>query len=223
MKKIILMSIILLCIFASCGETTKKNVRPTNGAYYEGDSVNFVKYTYKEGILVSEEPFLNNRIHGTAKHYYTNGILRTTIEYKEAKRNGIMLSYYETGEKHSDIPYLNGKIDGTRHNYTMAGALTMVCAYVNGKPVPPLEEYDAGGQLIKQPVIKFSTSGGILKMELSNKTFIPTAFVKVVNDELVEIPIEKGVGRLSGAKKGTQIRAYYKSSRGAEGAVDAKY
>jgi hypothetical protein len=223
MKKILLMSIVLLGIFAACGETIKKPARPKDGVHYEGDSVNFIKYTYKEGALMSEEPFVNNRIHGEAKHYYSNGNLRTVIGYKEAKRDGVMFSYYETGEKHSDIPYSNGKVDGTRHNYKKDGSLTMVCSYVNGKPVPPLEEYDGGGKAIKQPVIKFSTSGGVLKIELSDRTFIPFAFYTIVKGELIEIPIDKGVGRLAGAKKGTQIRVLYKTPRGTEGAVDAKY
>jgi hypothetical protein len=222
MKRIVLLSIISLCIFA-CGETVKKPVPPRDGVQYEGDSINFIKYTYKEGVLISEEPFVNNKMHGVAKHYYQNGNLRNTIEYKDAKRNGVMLFYYETGEKHSDIPYLNGKVNGTRHNYKKDGSLTMVCSFVEGKPIPPLEEYDAGGKLIKQPVIKFSTSGGVLKMELSDRTFTASSFFKIVKGELVEIPSEKGVGRLPGASKGIQIRAHYKSPRGAEGAVDAKY
>jgi hypothetical protein len=216
------MSTILIGIFA-CGETVKKPAPPRDGVQYEGDSLNFIKYTYKEGALVSEEPFVNGRIHGVAKHYYTNGTLRTSIEYKEAKRNGIMVSYYETGEKHGDIPYLNGKIHGTRHNYKKDGSLTMVCTFENGKPVPPLEEYDALGKKLKQPTIKFSMSGGILRMELTDKTCTSVAFYKIVKGELVEIPTEKSVGRLAGATKGTQIRACYRSSRGAEGAVDAKY
>jgi hypothetical protein len=222
MKKIFVISIILSCIFA-CGQSTKKAEPPRNGVHYEGDSLNFIKYTYKEGNLASEEPFVNGRIHGVAKHYYSNGKLRTVIEYKEAKRHGIMLSYYETGEKHGDIPYTNGKINGTRHNYKKDGSLTMVCSYVNGKPVPPLEEYDAAGEKIKQPIIKFSTSGGTLRMELNNKTYTSPTFFKIEKDKLVEIPTEKGIGRLSGAKKGIQIRAYYKTPRGTEGAVDAKY
>jgi hypothetical protein len=222
MKRIFLISIVLIGIFA-CGESIKKPVPPRDGVQYEGDSLNFTKYTYKEGVLSSVELFANGKIHGVATHYYQNGNLRTTIEYKEAKRNGIMVSYYETGEKHGDVPYLNGKINGTRHNYKKDGSLTMVCSYVNGKPIPPLEEYDAAGKKIKQPEIKFSTSGGILKMELSDRTYTSPSFYKIVKDELIEIPVEKGVGRLSGAVKGTKIRAYYKSPRGAEGAIDAKY
>jgi hypothetical protein len=222
MKRVFLTSIILIGIFA-CGESVKKTAPPRDGVQYEGDSLNFIKYTYKEGVLVSEEPFVNGKIHGVAKHYYQNGNLHTTIEYKEARRNGILVSYYETGEKHGDVPYSNGKINGTRHNYKKNGSLTMVCSYVNGKPVPPLEEYDASGEEIKQPAINFSTREGALKMELNNKTYTPLSFYKIVKDELIEIPTEKGVGRLSGAVKGTQIRAYYKSPRGVEGAVDAKY
>jgi hypothetical protein len=99
----------------------------------------------------------------------------------------------------------------------------MVCSYVKGKPVPPLEEYDAGGKAIKQPAIKFTTSGGVLKMELSDRTFTSPTFYTIVKGELIEIPTDKGVGRLVGAKKGVQIRALYISPRGTEGAVDAKY
>jgi hypothetical protein len=222
MKKIFIICVILLSFFG-CAETAKKPEPPRNGVQYEGDSTNFVKYTYKEGNLMSEEPFVNNKMHGEAKYYYQNGKLRNTIEYKDAKRNGLLTYYYETGEKHSDIPYVNGKIHGTRHNYKKNDSLTMVCTYVDGKPVPPLEEYDAAGEKIKQPTIKFSVSGGVLKMELSNRTFVATSFVRIEKDSLIEIPVEKGAGRLPGAKKGVLIRAYYKSPRGAEGAVDAKY
>jgi hypothetical protein len=222
MRKIFLASVILLGIFA-CGESTKKTGPPRDGVVYEGDSLNFVKFTYKEGKLASEEPFVNGRIHGVAKHYYSNGNLRTVIEYKEAKRHGTMLSYYETGEKHGDIPYENGKVNGTRHNYKKDGSMTMVCTYENGKPVPPLDEYDAAGTKIKQPTIKFSVSGGILKMELSDRTYTSPVFYQIEKGNLIEIPTEKSVGRLAGAKKGIKIRAVYKSPRGAEGAVDAKY
>jgi hypothetical protein len=222
MKNILLISLLSISLFA-CNESTKKPAPPRDGVLYEGDSLNFVKYTYKNGLLVSEEPFADGKIHGVAKHYFQNGNLRNTIEYKEARRNGTMITYYETGEKHGDVPYLNGKIHGTRHNYKKDGSPTMTCSYVNGKPVPPLEEYDAAGEKIKQPTIKFSTSGGVLKMELSNRTYTNVSFYKIVKNELIEIPTEKGIGRLSGAVKGTQIRAQYRSPRGAEGAVDAKY
>jgi hypothetical protein len=222
MKRIFLIGVILMGLFA-CNESTKKPSPPRDGALYEGDSLNFIKYTYKEGTLTSEETFVNGKIHGVAKYYYRNGNIRTTIEYKEARRNGIATSYYETGEKHGDTPYLDGKINGIKHNYKKDGSPTMVCSYENGKPVPPLEEYDAVGEKIKQPVIKFSTSGGVLRMELNDKTCTSVSFYKIVKDKLIEIPTEKGVGRLPGAVKGTQIRAYYKSPRGADGAVDAKY
>jgi hypothetical protein len=222
MRNIFLMSILLLAIFA-CGGTTKKPVPPRDGFTYDGDSLNFVKSTYKEGVLITEETFVNGKIDGQAKHYYKDGTLRSTIEYKEAKRNGMMISYYETGEKHGDIPYVNGKINGTRHNYKKDGSLTMVCSYVDGKPVPPLEEYDVAGKKLTQPVIKFSSSGGALKMELNDKTYTSATFFRIADGKLVEIPAEKGVVRLPGAKKGTEIRAYYKTPRGAEGAVDAKY
>jgi hypothetical protein len=222
MRKIFTICIILVHLFA-CIETTKKAEPPRDGVRYEGDSINFMKYTYKEGHLVSEEPFANNRMHGEAKYYYPNGKLRATIEYKEAKRNGIFVSYYETGEKHSDMPYVNGKINGVRRTYKKDGSPTMTCSYVNGEPIPPLEEYDAAGGKIKQPTIKFTASGGTLKMELSDRTFTSPAFFKIEKGKLIEIPTEKGIGRLSGAKRGVQIRAVYKSPRGAEGAVDAKY
>jgi hypothetical protein len=222
MRKIVIISVILLSLF-SCIETTKKPEPPRDGDVYEGDSLNFIKKTYKEGNLISEEPFVNGRIHGEAKYYYQNGKLRRTIEYKDARRNGLFVYYYETGEKYSEELYVNGKINGVKHSYMKNGSLTMSCSYVDGEPVPPLEEYDAGGKKIKQPTIKFKLSGGTLKMELSDRSFTSASFFKIEKGTLVKIPTEKGVGSLAGAKKGVQIRAHYKSPRGAEGAVDAKY
>jgi hypothetical protein len=221
MRKLFFISI-MLSIFA-CTGTTKKTDPPRDGVVYDGDTINFVKYTYKAGILASEEPFVNNRMHGVAKYYYSDGKLQTTIEYKDARRNGTLIYYYETGEKYGDVSYLDGKIHGVRHNYKKDGSLTMVCSYVDGKPVPPLEEYDAVGEKIKQPTVKFSMSGGKLKMELSDRTYTSPSFFKIEKGNFIEIPTEKSVGYLSGAQKGTQIRVYYKSPRGAEGALDAKY
>ncbi|MDR2383093.1 MAG: hypothetical protein LBD76_04315 [Prevotellaceae bacterium] len=222
MRKIVIISVILFSFF-SCIEKTKKAEPPRDGVVYEGDSLNFLKKTYKGGNLASEEPFVNGRMHGEAKYYYPNGKLRRTIEYKEARRNGLFVYYYDTGEKYSDEQYVNGKVNGLKQNYMKNGTVTMSCSFVDGKPVPPLEEYDAGGKKIKQPTVKFTLSGGTLKMELSDRAFTSASFFKIEKDKLVEIPTEKGVGRLAGAKKGVQIRAYYKSPRGAEGAVDVKY
>jgi hypothetical protein len=222
MKKTVIISVILLSLF-SCIETTKKTEPPKDGPVYDGDTINFTKKVYKEGVLISEEPFVNNRMHGEAKYFYPSGKLRRTIEYKDAKRDGRFVYYYETGEKYSDELYVNGKLNGLKQNYKKDGTVTMSCSYVDGKPVPPLKEYDAGGKIIKQPTIKFSLSGETLKMELSDRTFTSASFYTIVKGKLIEIPTEKGVGRLIGAKKGVQIRACYKSPRGADGAVDAKY
>jgi hypothetical protein len=222
MRKIVIVSVILLSLF-SCFETTKKAEPPRDGPVYEGDSLNFIKKIYKGGNLVSEETFVNGRIHGEAKYYYQDGKLRRTIEYKNAKRNGMLVYYYETGEKYSEESYVDGKLNGVKHTYRKNGSIAMTCSFVDGKPVPPLEEFDAGGEKIKQPTIKFSLSGETLKMELSDRTFTSASFYTIVKGKLIEIPTEKGVGRLIGAKKGVQIRACYKSPRGADGAVDAKY
>jgi hypothetical protein len=209
----------------ACGETVKKSQIPTDGYYYEppDDTVNFVKYFYKEGKLVSETPFVDHKAEGLYKDYYSNGNPRLTVEYKNAKREGMTVSYYETGEKHGEIPYVNGKVHGTKYFYKKDGSVTMKSVYENDKPVPPLEEYDTKGDKIPQPTIKFKSVGGVLKMELSDKSFSSVKFYAIINGKFLEIHTEKGVGSYAGAKKGTRIRAYYSTPRNAEGAVDAKY
>jgi antitoxin component YwqK of YwqJK toxin-antitoxin module len=209
---------------AGCGEQQpKKPVPPSDGYFYEGDSLNFVRKLYKQKVLVQETTFVNGKAHGTEKNYYKDGTLSSTVEFSEARRNGMSASYYETGEKYMETPYINGKIHGTRLMYMKNGSVSMKAEYINGKPVPPLEEYGADGQKIAQPSIKFQKTEGNLKMELSDRKYRISQFYRIENNDLIEIATKNGAGILPGAVKGVKIRAVYTSPRGAEGAVDAKY
>ncbi|MDR2467122.1 MAG: hypothetical protein LBD35_06985 [Prevotellaceae bacterium] len=216
-------TVVFVLLLAACADTPKAPKPPQNGAFYVGDSLNYIKYLYKDGVKMSETPFVNGKAHGLSKDYFSGGALRLTVEYRNAKRNGMTTMYYDTGEKYSEIPYADGKINGTKFNYKKDGSLTAKVAYSEGVPVPPLEEYDINGKAIAQPSIKFKTSGGILKMELSDKAFSATQFYAVEKDGLKRIPTEKKAGSLASPRKGMVIRAVYTTGRNNEGAVDAKY
>jgi hypothetical protein len=207
-----------------CCTTKKTNpTPPVNGDYYlpPDDSVNFTKFIYKNGIIISEQPFVNNKIHGLQKTYYDDGKLRHTIEFVEAKRNGMTTLYYKSGEKHSEIPYKDGKEDGVKRIFRENGDVAQEAPYSKGIPAPELKEYDDKGNLIPQPKIVFS--GATVK--LSAKSFVLEKLYKVEGEELVEIKdaVSSGKGSLKNVKKGAVIRAIYKTSRGAEGATDGKY
>ena len=223
MKNIFIASILLFTIFACGGGSSKQEKPPMDGPHYVGDSINFTKYLYKEGIVVSETPFVNNKAHGTAIDYFMNGNKRLTVEYKDAKRDGMSVSYYESGEKHGETPYVNGKIEGIKYIYKKDGSVTVKAPFEDGKPTPGLEEYDAEGKLIPQPTIKFKMNGGTLRMELSDKSFTKVKFYHITPKVMIEVPMSGNVGNLTQATKGTKIRAYYSTPRGAEGAVDATY
>jgi len=214
--------VLFLALFG-CGEKKPAVLKPpTDGVHYEGDSVNFVKYLYKDGIMMSETPFVDNKAHGLSKDYYANGKIRLTVEYKNAKRDGLTTSYYDTGEKHAETPYKDGKVEGTKYMYKKDGSLTMKGNYVDGKPIPPIEEFELDGKPVAQPSIVFKTSGGILNMELNNKSYTAPKFYQITNFGLVEIPMKGNIGSLQ-ATKGITVRAYYKTPRGIDGAIDAKY
>jgi antitoxin component YwqK of YwqJK toxin-antitoxin module len=171
--------------------------------------------------VVSEQPFKDNKIHGTQKGYYDDGKLRQTVEFANARRNGMTTLYYETGQKHSETPYKDGKEDGIKRIYRKDGELAQETPYSNGIPVPPLKEYDDKSNLIVQPKIVFSGS----TVKLDNNSFILSQLYKAEGDTLIEIEgaVAKGKGTLKGVKKGDIVRAVYKTPRGAEGAVDGKY
>jgi hypothetical protein len=220
-KPIILLMV--LPLFIACTGTPGKPKPPQNGPFYVGDSLNYIKYLYKDGIMMSETPFVNGKAHGLSKDYFSSGALRLTVEYQNARRNGMSTMYYDTGEKYSEIPYVDGKISGTKLNYRKDGSLTAKVTCMDGVPVPPLEEYDMNGKAIAQPVIKFRTDGGTLNMELSDRAFTATQFYVVEKDGLKRIPTAKKAGSLSSPRKGILIRAVYTTARNNEGAVDAKY
>ena len=223
MKRLLLITVLAMFVIA-CDEAPKKPKPPTNGYFYDGDSLNFTRYLYKDGVAVQEMPFVNGKVEGLTKEYYLDGKLRSTIEYKDAKRNGLFIMYYETGEKYSETPYANGKEEGVSQYYKKDGTVTAKVKYANGEPLPPLEEFDAEGETIPQPRIKFRTSGGSLKMELDDKSFKATQFYTIEqNGKLVKIPTAKGEGALVSFHNGIKVRAIYTTKRGREGAVDGKY
>ena len=218
----------LLCVsvaFAACNSEPSKPKPPKDGVYYDpaDDTVNFTKYIYKNGIVVSEQSFKDNRIEGTTKEYYENGKLRITVEYADAKRNGMSVVYYQGGSKRSEVPYKDGKINGVEVNYYEDGTIASKVPYENGTPVPGIEEFKKDGVKLEQPSIVFKPKGSNVEAHLSNNSYRNVKFYRMEDGKAVELPLNGSAGSLRNVRRGTVIRAVYKTPFANDGVVEARY
>ncbi|MDR2562622.1 MAG: hypothetical protein LBC98_01620 [Prevotellaceae bacterium] len=225
MIKQVFYCVLVATLAFGCNSQPSKPKPPRDGVYYDpaDDTVNFTKYVYKNGIVVSEQSFKNNRIEGTVKEYYENGQLRVTVEYADAKRNGMSVVYYQGGAKRSEVPYKDGKINGTEINYYEDGAVASKVPYENGTPIPGIEEYKKDGTKLQQPSLVFKQQGAKMEAQLDNSTYRNVKYFNVSGKEPVELPLSGSAGSLRNVRKGSLIRAVYRTPFGNDGVVEKIY
>lgn len=225
MKKLFLILVVLLPVLVACKDQgPQKPKPPLNGDYYEGDTINFTKYVYKNGVVVSQATFVNNRIDGTATEFFNDGKPRLSIEYVDGRRNGLTTTYYDTGEKHGETTYVDGKKEGVAFTYMKNGNITSEVPYHNNKPIPGIKEFDAKGEPVEQPKGKITNKGGKVEIRLTNPKFPLSEVFTEINGKQYQVNVEKGVAVYgSTVPKGTIFRIIYKTPQGQEGAVDVKY
>lgn len=229
MKKVYIYTLVAVLFLAACADGGNTNKRPksiANGPQYVGDSLgNGVRYVYKNYILVSEIPMTEQMAHGVCKEFYDDGKIKLELNYNMGMRDGMQTEFYETGEKYVETPFTDNKIDGTKYRYKKDGTVVFEVPYKKGLPVPGIKEYDGSGNLVEQPSIKFTRKGGTLEIKLSDDN-ASAEFYQVTEGELLKVPSEKGIGKLTlgNAKKGDlTIRASYKTAYGNKAAIDATY
>jgi len=152
MKKIILLSALLLLFRLSYGQDTLyldnsfKNASKANATYFE---------------------IIKPIIDGFEDKLYTaQKVLLSDVSYKDKDlkvRNGLATNYYENGNKDSEGSYINNKRVGTWKFYFDSGKISAIAEFKNDKSVKE-SYYDILGKPVKDSTIAFhepTFNGGI--------------------------------------------------------------
>lgn len=131
-------------------------------------------YFDKTGLLLKEENYRDNMLHGEMRSYYTANnvrILKQSQQYKNGKldglsiennnegktisaeefragiKNGRSIWFYNNGKPAMEQYYANGELDGKQVMYNMEGAIISTGQYTNGKKSGKWTTYYDNGQI----------------------------------------------------------------------------
>lgn len=130
-------------------ETTAINQLDAKG-YKQGDW----KKTDKEGRLVYEGKFINDKPAGRFTYYDTTGKVRAFSEFSENGAKCFTTAFYKGGGKMSEGLYVNEKREGLWKFYNEEGVLVADENYVNGIAEGLWKTYYQNGALLEEITYK---------------------------------------------------------------------
>ncbi|MBL7941995.1 MAG: toxin-antitoxin system YwqK family antitoxin [Flavobacteriales bacterium] len=84
------------------------------------------------GVLIAEESYSRNMLHGQCRYYYPSGKLYMEVNYENGEKSGPSIEYYEDGRKKMESSYLKGQFEGKLVHYYPSGALQFEGQYKDG-------------------------------------------------------------------------------------------
>jgi antitoxin component YwqK of YwqJK toxin-antitoxin module/Tfp pilus assembly protein PilF len=129
---------------------------------------------FTNGLIFSEENYVNGNLDGDAKYYYYNGYLKTESQYTNGKKNGTekgftsggapdYISNYVNDKPDGEIKYFhsdgtisetgfyaNGLLNGEIKKFTEKGLVTMAGNYTNDKETGAWKEYYPSSKIKKE-------------------------------------------------------------------------
>jgi antitoxin component YwqK of YwqJK toxin-antitoxin module len=102
---------------------------------YQDGKLNFNTSFDSLGRKQSEEPYLQNLLHGTAKTYYVQGSVSSETTYKLGKKTGSYTRYHQDGSTSTKGEYLKNQEIGVWEHYNEKGQLTKKTTFQRGKMV----------------------------------------------------------------------------------------
>ncbi len=68
--------------------------------------------SFTEGLLISEEEYTNDKIHGWLVKYYPDSVVAEKQHYRAGIRDGSWMKYHPGGSLHFRTTYRNGRLSG---------------------------------------------------------------------------------------------------------------
>lgn len=160
MKKLVLLSAIVLMAFSSCqffGPDKKviaKGEKNPDGVVIKKRHFNNDPHAPIEW-KISMKPSKEGKgiRHGKSIRYTKSGKVAEVINYVENKKEGKRLTYHSTGKVYKEQTYLNNKLDGVCKRYDRDGKIVAEYSYKGGLPAVGLKEYTNLGKERPAPVL----------------------------------------------------------------------
>lgn len=92
-----------------------------------------VVITSAEGHVVSEQFFVEGRLHGPSRAFFADGSLGSQTFYREGKKHGKSLFYFPNGNLYSVRNFRDGELVGQQTTFYQNGNIKMSSKYLNGK------------------------------------------------------------------------------------------
>lgn len=104
-------------------------------------------YSEKEGILVSEEFYMNGKKEGPERIFFPGDGVAEIIPWKEGIREGIWEQFYDDGTLRLQGSYLNDEKEGQLRTFFVDGKLMMAGQYRDGHQDGTWIYYDETGKV----------------------------------------------------------------------------
>ena len=120
----------------------------------EGKTINkkregkYLTYHYLQEIVMNEENYKNDLLHGLKKVFYKSGEIAEESMYENGKRNGFYKKYAENGIIMEESNYIKGESHGKAIFRDALGNITSEGNYEKGKSVGIWKIYE-NGKLVK--------------------------------------------------------------------------
>ena len=106
-----------------------------------------VYYNFPKNQLRSIGYYVNGILEGPSKMYYRNGNIMSEGEYKNNKPSSFWRLYYEEGILEGEGKYDDGEESGIWVNYFKNGNIKMITPYRNGKKFGYEQMFDENGEI----------------------------------------------------------------------------
>lgn len=130
---------------------------------YEGeDGVKaMAKFFHKNGAVMAEGMYINQKKEGTWTYYDDQTILSSKETYVDGKLHGVSMVYFLNGQLAAKIPYVDGLKTGDFVEYFQDGSVRMEGTYQDNTYTGPYKQYYQGGQVMIEGQYKAAVKDGL--------------------------------------------------------------
>lgn len=164
----------LVFLLIGCGPGTEKNQSGDSTAVAGTNGEKIVRSVYPDGKTKSEITYKDGKKNGLARTFDKNGAIILELPYVNDKREGISKRYYTGGQVVAQTTeYKDDKMHGMQTRYRGNGNVMSEARYENDFPCNDLKEYLENKSLKKKyPTINIKvedniSSTGIYKLNIS--------------------------------------------------------
>jgi antitoxin component YwqK of YwqJK toxin-antitoxin module len=129
------------------------------------------QYFNEAEVLVLEETYKQNLLHGVQRSYYDNGQIGEELHYRDSVKHGSWLKFFPNSKKWTEAFYKNGNLDGLFKLFGDDGKPKVQGSYIDGVRNGVWLMFNLNGSVRTQDVY---ANGILKKKKLENGEFEET-------------------------------------------------